>query len=487
MAEIVHTKRRAGKDTEVNEIKFQEYGQKIYNQLMIIFRSLNFLDFANRTMQNYLAELIAAVNGFIAECEPDVNFRFIEELAFIGEKLIKVDANAYKKGEPSRKIFHDLQIGEIRFLGTIGDKDVLDFFVDVQKSIKAKDSGEILHQGTHPRITIKKMYRVDFGSVEQESEEEVDIFQMYTLMLLLVKDFLKKLREGSTAPPKHLKRIIQQIVDESEGLENRWIGITFLPNYKRELYCQLVNNSILAMFLARRLKLSNYDVAELGFAAIFFDIGKDFINPDILKKRKELTVEQVLELRQIPLHSLRVLLRYKSFNESWITRFVTAFESQMNVKGETRENFISYPFQTQPILFSRIISVVALFNELTTPHEEGDEGLLPDEAIRVILEKKGKSIDDLIARIFVNMIGVYPIGTTVLLNTGEKGIVYDVPRGLKDYTRPIVKLVQDPSGNPIAEQVVNLMEVVGGKYRRTIEETIAAKDLNINTPHFFLS
>jgi hypothetical protein len=112
---------------------------------------------------------------------------------------------------------------------------------------------------------------------------------------------------------------------------------------------------------------------------------------------------------------------------------------------------------------------------------------LPDEAVRVLLEKKGKTLDDLVTRIFVNMVGVYPIGTTVVLDTGEKGIVYDVPRNLKDYTRPLVKLVQDVRGNPMAEEVVNLMEMVGEKYRRTIEQTIAAKDLNINTPHFFLS
>ena len=195
---------------------------------------------------------------------------------------------------------------------------------------------------------------------------------------------------------------------------------------------------------------------------------------------------QWLEVRKIPIYSLKCLLKYKGFNESGITRFVTAFESQMNNKGETEEKLISYPFKAKPILYARIISIVARFNRLTTP--VGDEdGLLPDEAIRIIMGEIDSKFDPLIVKVFVNMVGVYPIGATVELDTGEKGIVYDIPEGMKDFTRPIVKIVVDASGNSAGGTIVNLNERGPTGFKRTISKTIQPSELEVNIPHFFLS
>ncbi|MFH1729204.1 MAG: HD domain-containing phosphohydrolase [Pseudomonadota bacterium] len=465
------------------QIMFQEYGTKIYHQIIVIFRSLSFLEFSNKTMQNYIDDLKTAINGFLQECDAECNFRFIEELPFIGEDIIKLDIQAYKKGEASKKVFDKLGIGEIRFTGHLNEKDLVDFLQVLTLSIKDDDNGKRVHEAEFNNIKVKKKYRVSFGD---DTDEEIDFFQIYALYLLLIKDFINKNKEGGAAPPKHLKRLIQQIVDVSEGEDNKWIGITFLPEYRKELFAQIANTSILSMLLARKLKLSNYDLSEIALAALYFDIGKVLLPEEILAKGRNLSIAEWLEVRKVPIYSLKTLIKFKSFNESWITRFITAFESQMNVKGETDEKLISYPFKAKPILFSRIIAVVAAFIELTTPL--GDEpGLLPDEAIRVLMEAMGKKYDTIIVRVFINMVGVYPIGTTVELDTREKGIVFDIPKGLKDYTRPIIKLVLDAMGKSLGGIIVDLNDQANGKFKRTIVNTIDPDELNVNVPHFFLS
>jgi hypothetical protein len=53
----------------------------------------------------------------------------------------------------------------------------------------------------------------------------------------------------------------------------------------------------------------------------------------------------------------------------------------------------------------------------------------PERALNILIEQSGTSLDALLLKVFVNMIGVYPIGTLLLLDTGEVGMVSQTPPG----------------------------------------------------------
>ena len=54
--------------------------------------------------------------------------------------------------------------------------------------------------------------------------------------------------------------------------------------------------------------------------------------------------------------------------------------------------------------------------------------------------------------IFLNFMAVYPLGTRVLTNEGEIGIVVGQNKDFQD--RPILRIVQDKNGSVIKEETI---------------------------------
>jgi len=85
--------------------------------------------------------------------------------------------------------------------------------------------------------------------------------------------------------------------------------------------------------------------------------------------------------------------------------------------------------------------------------------------------------------------GVFPVGSVVLLNTGEIGLVTAVNQELKFLLRPKVKIIVDLAGNKIDGELVDLTEidVESRKYKRTIVKEINPDDYGLNVADYFLA
>ncbi len=65
---------------------------------------------------------------------------------------------------------------------------------------------------------------------------------------------------------------------------------------------------------------------------------------------------------------------------------------------------------------------------MTTPRIYKIDPLTPDSALRFILEKSGQIFDPFIAKVFIQAMGIYPVGTVVDLDTGERAVVVQTER-----------------------------------------------------------
>ena len=91
-------------------------------------------------------------------------------------------------------------------------------------------------------------------------------------------------------------------------------------------------------------------------------------------------------------------------------------------------------------------------------------------------------------QVFVNMVGIYPVGTLLQLSTGEIGLVLDCPNG-RDTTRPrIVLLVEDGEGNFKRGEVVDLanQDPEEGSFQRKIVKGLNPSAYDIQPAQFLL-
>ena len=100
----------------------------------------------------------------------------------------------------------------------------------------------------------------------------------------------------------------------------------------------------------------------------------------------------------------------------------------------------------------------------------------PDHAIRVLVKGMGKAFDPLLVKIFVDMMGLYPVGTLVRLRGGEIGVVYE--QSGEDAASPRVKVIRDREGRdvePYLVDVAGLREEAGGDGHEVMESLLPEK------------
>jgi len=102
-----------------------------------------------------------------------------------------------------------------------------------------------------------------------------------------------------------------------------------------------------------------------------------------------------------------------------------------------------------------------------------------------MMERSGTQLDPILFKFFINMVGVFPIGTLVMLDTKELGLVYESDVVFAD--RPRVLLIIDNKGERVNGPVINLTEKdKAGKYFRTIVKTLDPNKYKINLAEYLM-
>lgn len=87
---------------------------------------------------------------------------------------------------------------------------------------------------------------------------------------------------------------------------------------------------------------------------------------------------------------------------------------------------------------------------MTSGRVYAKRALSPDEALRRMVQRAGAAYDTLVLRLFIRAAGVFPIGTAVIIDSGERGVVR---RNGEDLLRPeVVVLAEDGEARPGSRQ-----------------------------------
>jgi hypothetical protein len=136
--------------------------------------------------------------------------------------------------------------------------------------------------------------------------------------------------------------------------------------------------------------------------------------------------------------------------------------------------------------FSRIITIADNYDAMTSARVYARVPLSPDKALSVLLDKSANALDPYLVKLFVSMIGIFPIGSLVMLDTHEFGLVFESNTNPNFNERPRVYIIIDKDGNR-TKNTVDLMEKdEQGNFKRNIIRTLDPNEYNVNLAEYLL-
>jgi HD-GYP domain-containing protein (c-di-GMP phosphodiesterase class II) len=461
-------------------------GRELVTQFSVLLKTAQIHDASNIAMVNP-SETLAAILQQLFRWSKVVHLHLSGDYLFLDDLRLRMDIERFSSFNFVIQEMKRVRIGGVTFHEGLGPPELRRFASFVaQLDAKQSDDGEGL---------LEAIETADFAGIDiqplEDNEEEYRSFKKnakeqakssYFKTMTTVTEAMENIKLGRAVSVKRAKRSVQTMVDSLLTDESTILGLTTLRCHDVYTHNHSVNVCILSLAVGQRLGYSPQQLTLLGLAGLFHDMGKTNIPLDVLNKSTEFSQEDWQIMRQHPVEGVKLLLRLKGINEVTIRMVAGAFEHHLNY------DLSGYPKVSSDwnvSLFGRIISVVDCYDALTSSRVYNRVPYSPEKALKFMLSKSGKAFDPLILKLFVNSIGIYPVGSMVLFNTGELGVVMASQADPENVDRPRIKLVSDVHGNEIDGDIIDLTDAKASG-SRIITRTVDPTKFKVDVSKFFV-
>jgi HD-GYP domain-containing protein (c-di-GMP phosphodiesterase class II) len=307
----------------------------------------------------------------------------------------------------------------------------------------------------------------------------------YSQSVAVTKDLMTSVRMGRSPNIKKIKRVVQGIVDQILNEETSLIGLTTIRDYDEYTFTHSVNVCIFSVALGKRLGFNKLQLYDLGMAALFHDIGKSRVPSEVINKSEGLTEDEWRLVAAHPWMGALALFQLRGQQELPYRAMVVAHEHHMKM------DLTGYPRPIRPrtmSMFSKIVSVADGFDAATSRRSYQTVPLNPAQVMQEMRDNPRRGMDPVVVKAFINLTGIYPVGTLVVLDTFELGIVHAVNPIPEMLSRPIVRVISDAQG--VLQHPGTLVDLAeqgeGGLYLRTIIKTENPERYGIRVGDYFL-
>lgn len=472
-----------------SETVLQPLGRALVTAFYAAAQALRMYPMENATVQNTVGEGARIIQRVI-DREGVVELRLVGDFMFLNDARLRLDLSDYAAFAQFASMLRKHGIGQIELQPGIEGRDLAlflslllrdppagaeDNFATFEQRLRQTPAAHIALEGT--RSTIDHTH-----NESQKQAAKLAYFQS----VQVAKDVLTDMRLGRAVNLRRVKRAVQSIIDQVLNNETSIVGMTTLRDYDQYTFTHCVNVCIFSVVIGQKLGLSKIQLYELGLGALFHDIGKMRIDAEVVNKTAGLTDDEWRQMQRHPTEGLLSLFSMRGLSEVPYRAMLLAYEHHMKI------DLTGYPRNRRdrtPTLFSRIVATADGFDAATSKRSYQSQPWPPDEVLREMRDNPKRGYDQLLVKAFINVTGVFPPGTTVILDTQEIAVVTGRNPDPSAVHQPIVKIVSDSWGNRLAEPlIVDLSEAdpVTGKAVRSIIKTTNPETYGITVSDYFV-
>lgn len=270
-----------------------------------------------------------------------------------------------------------------------------------------------------------------------EIEDEGDYLATHGRALDAIRNICRDIEKGRIPNSEPVIRVVDQMVSITMQEHSTLLGLTMIKDYDNYTFNHCVNVGVLAMALGASLGLDALMVKDLGIAGHLHDIGKTMIPKSILNKPGKLSSTEFNEMKRHSELGSKIVREMDSLSPQ-IAQIVLGHHLHFNRSG--------YPDWARKLPFSQMIDIIAIadtYDAITTLRVY-QQPCNPRIALNEMQKLVGTYLDGSLMASFVEMMGKYPVGTLVRLDTNEVAVVYR-PNPMDEET-PIIRVLFESDG-----------------------------------------
>ena len=290
-------------------------------------------------------------------------------------------------------------------------------------------------------------------SFSSEAELRERARKDYSCIIASFKEVSEKITGMGQVGMRKIVRVVQDVVTHIIDDIEVYTAISTLRVFDDYTFTHSVNVAILSMCMGKRINLSRNSLERLGICALFHDLGKINVPYEILNKAGKLDDSDFKKLEEHSLNSARLIIKLKTTRDRKAKILLPPFEHHM------KYDLSGYPHVNwkKPLsLFGRIIAIADVYDAITSPRGYRRSILSPDRALGLMLDGSGKDFDPILIKVFINMLGVYPVGTLLKLNTDELALVESLSPKKGEMRPRACILKKDMIGNYFKANTIDL-------------------------------
>jgi HD-GYP domain-containing protein (c-di-GMP phosphodiesterase class II) len=468
-------------------------GIQLVTQLNVLIKTSRIYKRTNTALDKPVEAILTLIKT-MAHDQP-VTLRLQNDFLFLGDSHLKVNAQQMAVASSIIDALNAWKIGGVTFSLTVGSADLREFaalFVSLDPDNKTIEDfqNEMTARGIDG-IALEEQRQMqirkapEMGNTDPKVQRKIDAKNGYAKLAGSVGILTQSAHEGGKVSFKQAKRAIQNIIDRMADDEAAVLGLTTLRCHDQYTHNHSVNVSLLSLALANRAGYPKAELADLGLAALFHDMGKSTIPMEVLNKPGEFTDEDWVAMRNHPTEGVLSLSKMRGITNLPGRMAAASFEHHMNL------DFSGYPKLTVPWTLSltgRILTIADCYDAMTSSRVYRREPMSPSKVLNMMLSKTGKAFDTVLLKLFVNCVGIIPIGSLVMLDTSELAVVLKPATDKTNAERPFIRVITDPRGNSVDHgREIDLTEKdETGDFRHNIIRLIDNTEYKFDTSRYFV-
>jgi putative nucleotidyltransferase with HDIG domain len=284
--------------------------------------------------------------------------------------------------------------------------------------------------------------------------------RVYADALHAVRDVAKDIEKGRIPYSRRISVIVDNMVSMAMKDHTTLLGLAMIKDYDNYTFNHSVNVGVLAVALGAYMGMEKEMLRDINTAGLLHDIGKTRIEKNILNKPGKLSAVEFEVMKKHAETGSEIVTKMEGANQQ-VVDAVLGHHIRFNRKG--------YPEWAREKNFGLMTEMVAIadsYDAMTTLRSY-NAPFTPKGAVDNLTRLAGTQLDGDLVRKFVDMMGKYPVGTLVRLDTNEIAVV--VKPNPMDSEAPEVKVVIDVDGKTLdAGRKEKLQKADGARYARIV-------------------